>query len=106
MIARPVPHDEESDRSVPLDELIEVRCPAWAKETLQRAAEEAGLSLSDFVAAALLDRARDVLGDDRVLRLNEHDTRVLLDEIDAPPRGIPELRTAVERHRELFGDQG
>ena len=106
MVAKPVPPHEDSDNTGPLDARIEARCSAWAKETIQRAAAESGRSVSDFVVAAALDSARELLLDQRVLRLNEHDTRVLLDELNAPPRGIPELRAAVQRHRELFGDEG
>lgn len=106
MVAKPVPTHDEADETGPLDARIEARCSAWAKETIQRAAAESGRSVSDFVVAAALDSARELLLDQRVLRLNEQDTLALLEELSSPPRVIPELRAAVQRHRELFGDEG
>ena len=105
MAAKPVPHHDEPDNSGPLDARIEARCSAWAKETIQRAAAESGRSVSDFVVSAALNSARELLLDQRVLRLNEQETRLLLDVLERPAQEMPGLRAAVQRHRELFGEQ-
>ncbi len=62
---------------------IDFRLPADAREKIELAAFHAGMSLSDFAASTLLERAESVLEKRRVTTLNEaqwdHFVQILLD---------------------------
>ena len=59
--------------------------------TLRDAAELQGQDLTSFVLGAALDRARSVLAEDRILRLNPAEIVQLERALDADPTVIPQL---------------
>ena len=73
------------------NERMNLRCSAEALATLREAAEMQGQDLTSFVLGAALDRARGVLAEDRILRLNPAEIIQLERALDADPTVIPQL---------------
>ena len=72
-------------------ERMNLRCSAEALATLRESAEMQGQDLTSFVLGAALDRARGVLAEDRILRLNPAEIIQLERALDADPTVIPQL---------------
>ena len=72
-------------------ERMNLRCSAESLATLRDAAELQGQDLTSFVLGAALDRARSVLAEDRILRLNPAEIVQLERALDADPTVIPQL---------------
>ncbi len=70
---------------------LNFRCSATTFATLREAAEAQDQDLTSFVLGAALDRARTVLAEDRLLRLNPHEVLQLKRAVDAEPPAIPQL---------------
>ena len=73
------------------NERMNLRCSAESLATLRDAAELQGQDLTSFVLGAALDRARSVLAEDRILRLNPAEIVQLEQALDADPTVIPQL---------------
>lgn len=73
------------------NERMNLRCSAESLATLRDAAELQGQDLTSFVLGAALDRARSVLAEDRMLRLNPAEIVQLERALDADPTLIPQL---------------
>ena len=73
------------------NERMTLRCSAESLATLRDAAELQGQDLTSFVLGAALDRARSVLAEDRILRLNPAEIVQLERALDADPTVIPQL---------------
>ena len=73
------------------NERMNLRCSAESLATLRDAAELQGQDLTSFVLGAALDRARSVLAEDRILRLNPAEIVQLERALDADPTVIPQL---------------
>jgi len=72
-------------------ERLNLCCSAESLPTLRDAAERQGQDLTSFVLGAALDRARRVLAEDRILRLNPAEIVQLERALDADPTVIPQL---------------
>lgn len=72
-------------------ERMNLRCSAESLATLRDAAELQGQDMTSFVLGAALDRARSVLAEDRILRLNPAEIVQLERALDAHPTVIPQL---------------
>lgn len=72
-------------------ERMNLRCSAESLATLRDAAELQGQDMTSFVLGAALDRARSVLAEDRILRLNPAEIVQLERALDANPTVIPQL---------------
>jgi uncharacterized protein (DUF1778 family) len=73
-------------------EKLDLRLTPSAKQKLQAAAREKERSVTDFVLQSALDRADEVLAEQRVFRMNAAQWEAFRKALDAPPRDIPELR--------------
>lgn len=84
-------------------ERINVRCTDDALELLREAAELQGQDLTSFVLGSSLDRARQVLAEERVLRMTTAEMlqieRALDDEVAVNPQ-LAALARAVNGARE------
>ncbi|HTN99612.1 MAG TPA: DUF1778 domain-containing protein [Microthrixaceae bacterium] len=60
-------------------------------ELIRRAAEHTGQSVSDFMTASAVDRAHEVLADQRFFALDEKTWNEFLALLDAPVRPDPRL---------------
>ena len=71
------------------------------KETIERAAEMEGRSLAAFTVEHLLAKAREVIEERTVIRLNEEESRRFVEVLSAPPRKpTKEMLDALKLHRE------
>lgn len=70
------------------------------KETIERAAEMEGRSLAAFAVEHLLAKAREVIEERTMIRLNEEETRRFVEILNAPPRKpTKEMLGALELYR-------
>ena len=79
-------------------ERMNLRCSSEALVTLREAAELQGQDLTSFVLGAALDRARGVLAQDRILRLDPTEILQLEKALDAEPTVIPQLARLFSGH--------
>jgi uncharacterized protein (DUF1778 family) len=81
---------------------LEARISPEARDTLARAAEIQGRSLSDFVVSAALDAAQRVIADTEVIRLSREASETLAAALIKPSAPNKALRRAAARHRRLI----
>lgn len=81
---------------------LEARISPDALETVRRAAELQGRSLSDFVVSAAQEAAQRVIEDAHVIRLALEDQRALAESILNPPAPKDALRRAAAAHGRLI----
>ena len=82
---------------------IAVRLTPAAKRTLERAADLAGRSLSDFVVASALGAAQRTIEERERFRLADQDRTVFLSALASPPAPNKALRAAAQRYRQRQG---
>jgi uncharacterized protein (DUF1778 family) len=80
---------------------IEARIAADALDTVKRAAEIQGRSVSDFVVAAAQEAAQRTIEAAQIVRLSREDQRVLAEAILKPPAAVPALKRAALRYRRI-----
>ena len=80
-------------------ERLNLRTSAAALSTLQQAAELQGQDLTSFILGAALERARGVLTEDRILRLEPEEVLQLEGALDAPTVASPQLKRLFESVR-------
>jgi uncharacterized protein (DUF1778 family) len=73
-------------------EKLDLRLTPSAKQKLQAAARQKERSLTDFVVQSALDKADEILADQRVFFMNEAQWEKFQAALDAPPKDIPALR--------------
>lgn len=73
-------------------EKLDLRLTASAKQKLQAAAEAKHCSVTEFVMRSAIDRADEVLSDQRRFFVNEEQWQAFQAALDAPPRDLPELQ--------------
>jgi uncharacterized protein (DUF1778 family) len=78
--------------AAPRTEKLDLRLSSEAKQRISAAAKAQGRSVSDFVLSSALDCADEALADRRVWALDAAQWKKFQDALDAPPRGLPELR--------------
>jgi uncharacterized protein (DUF1778 family) len=81
---------------------IEARLSPDALETIRRAAEIQGRSVSDFVVAATQAAAEQTIADVEILRLSRKATEQFASLLINPPKPTPALARAFKRHRALI----
>lgn len=67
-------------------ERLVARVSPHDKETIELAAEMEGRSLAAFAVEHLLTKAREVIGERTVIRLNEKESRRFVEILNAPAR--------------------
>lgn len=85
---------------------LNMRISPDALDTIREAAAAQQQDVTSFVLGAAMERARDVLMSDRVMRLSPADMDQIEAALDEEPRVIPELAAAIRKVREQFGEQG
>lgn len=73
-------------------EKLDLRLTASAKQKLQAAAEAKHCSVTEFVMRSAIDRADEVLSDQRRFFVNEEQWQAFQAALDGPPREIPRMR--------------
>ena len=79
---------------------ISARVPEHVYETLTRAAELCGVTLNQFLVQSALDRARTVIEEESLFRLDAEAARRFFDAIEKPPASNEKLLTAFRTHKE------
>jgi uncharacterized protein (DUF1778 family) len=82
---------------------IEARVTPEQKARIQRAADLAGRSISEFVVASLQAEADRTIRDHEVIVLSPSDSDLFFEALNNPPEPNEALRNAFERHRDFFG---
>ena len=85
---------------------IEARISPAALETVKRAAELQGRSVSDFVVAAAQEAAQRTIEAEQVIRLSIEDQRRFAETIISPAKPVPALKRAFARHRKMLESDG
>ena len=71
------------------------------KELIEQAAELEGRSLASFAVEHLVARAREVIEERQIIRLNEEESRRFVEILNAPPRPpTEEMKRALKEYRE------
>ena len=78
-------------------ERINVRLTPDALETIRAAADVQQQDLTSFVLGAVMERARAVLAEDRILRLTPVEVNQLEKALDSEPEVVPQLRAFLQR---------
>ena len=71
---------------------LHLRLPEAMKRRIEDAATIRGQTVTDFVKAAVLDRAEEVLAQEQRLQLSEEGMRAFLAVLDNPPEPNGKLR--------------
>jgi uncharacterized protein (DUF1778 family) len=72
---------------------------------LKRAAEIRGITLTDFVVAAVQEAAQRTIAEAEVIRLSLADSERFAEALLSPPPPSPALERAFTRRRELLGGE-
>ena len=81
-------------------ERISARVSEKVYETLTRAADVVGSTVSQFLVQSALERARTVIEEQSIIRLSEESARRFFDAIDNPPAPNEKLKAAFSAHEE------
>jgi uncharacterized protein (DUF1778 family) len=73
------------------DNRLHVRLSAMQDELVRKAADAEGETVSEFVVGAITGRARDVLADQRVIKMDDAAWVEFQAQLDAPPVFRPNL---------------
>ncbi len=84
-------------------EHLDVRLPAAVKWQIEKAAELQGRSVSDFVVAAALNQASQVIEQQMVLKLCLEDSMALAEAFLNEPEPNKKAIEAARRYRERMG---
>lgn len=84
-------------------ERLEARVTPAQKDLFQRAAELEGLSLTDFVTAAVQKAAEEAIGRHQIMRLTASQTDAFVKAYLNPREPSDVLKKYAKRERELFG---
>ncbi len=86
------------------DSRVTARIPASVKETLQKAADLTGATLNQFMIAAAVKEAQEVIDRQQVIHLSSLDADRIFTLIENPPAANEQLRLAIQRHRDFFSE--
>ncbi len=75
-------------------ERISVRVPENIHALLSRAAGALGSSMNQFILQTAIDRAKEVVEDEQIIRLSGESSRLFFDTLDNPPAANAKLIAA------------
>lgn len=81
-------------------ERITARVPENVHALLERAAGLLGATMNQFVVQAAVDRARQVVEDESIVRLSGESARLFFETLENPPAPNEKLVAAVRAHKE------
>lgn len=82
---------------------IDLRTHERVKETIERAAELSGKTLSEFITSAAEEAARAVLASHEQMKLGEAARKTFFAALAKPPAPSTRLRKAAERYKRTIG---
>ncbi len=84
---------------------ITARVDTNTQTLLARAAALAGVSsINSFVLNAAIEKAKQLIEQDQVLKLSEHDAARLAEALDAPAKLHPRLHEAAKRYQDMSSE--
>ncbi|MFO1374117.1 MAG: DUF1778 domain-containing protein [Agitococcus sp.] len=79
---------------------ITARVDIDTQQLLSQAAAISGIaSINSFVLNAAIEKAKQIIEQEQVLRLTEKDAMLLMDALDRPPRANHHLKAAAARYQ-------
>ncbi len=79
---------------------ITARVDAETQNLLNKAAALAGMSsINSFVLSAAVEKAKQIIERDQVLKLSRNDAKMLIEALDRPALVNTKLKTAVKRYK-------
>lgn len=81
---------------------LEARIPAQVYDTMQRAAQLRGMTLTGYLLATAGEDARRVVEEADILRLSREDQMRFAEALINPPKPTDRLIRAAKRHAELI----
>jgi uncharacterized protein (DUF1778 family) len=81
-------------------ERITTRVPENVHALLERAAGLLGSTMNQFVVQAAVDRAKQVVEDENIIRLSGESTRLFFETLENPPAPAVKLLEAARAHKE------
>ncbi len=83
-------------------ERISVRVPENIHALLSRAAGSLGSTMNQFVLQTAIERAREVVEEDYIIRLSGESSRLFFASLENPPAPNDKLRAAAHAHKTLL----
>jgi uncharacterized protein (DUF1778 family) len=81
-------------------ERITARVPENVHALLERAAGLLGATMNQFVVQAAVDRAKQVVEDENIIRLSNESTKLFFETLENPPAPGDKLLAAARAHKE------
>jgi len=80
-------------------ERISVRVPEHVHALLSRAAGALGASMNQFVLQTAIERAKQVVEDENIIRLSHESSQLFFDALENPPEPNDKLKQAALAHQ-------
>jgi uncharacterized protein (DUF1778 family) len=81
-------------------ERITARVPENVRALLERAADLLGATMNQFVVQAAVDRAKQVVEDENIIRLSGESAKLFFETLETPPEPGAKLQAAARAHKE------
>ncbi len=81
-------------------ERITTRVPDNIHGLLRRAASLSGATINQFVVQAAVERAKQVVEDENIIRLSNESSQLFFETLETPPAPNDKLLAAARAHRE------
>jgi uncharacterized protein (DUF1778 family) len=93
-------HTEANIMAAKVETRISARVPEHVYDTLTRAAELCGATVNQFLVQSALDRARTVIEEESIIRLDAETAKRFFAAIENPPEPNEKLLAAFHAHKE------
>ncbi|MGK7955842.1 MAG: DUF1778 domain-containing protein [Crocosphaera sp.] len=91
-------------KTSPNDSRVTARVPVSVKETLQKAADLTGATLNQFMVAAAVKEAQEVINQEQIIHLSDVDADKIFSLIENTPVPNDHLKDAIARHQAFFSE--
>lgn len=82
-----------------------IRMPQEVRTLIDQAAALEGRTMSDFVLASAVEKARETIESHQRIVLSQRDSMIFAEAMRNPPKANDRLRAAVANYHELFGER-
>lgn len=85
-------------------ERVSARVSNQVYNTLMQAAEFTGATLNQFLVQSALEKAKDIIEQERVIKLTNESATLFFEAIENPPAPNKKLLDAVKAYKDTFSD--
>lgn len=78
---------------------VTARVSPTVQATIAEAAALTGATLNQFLVQSALERAQQIILDERIISLSKHDANVFFEAVSKPAKATKTLKAAVNRYR-------